>query len=163
MVELLPKQDVSFAVQSKNLQNMGKVGDSMTMLHDPTTKLLVRGLDASSAQHRAHAHNLANVNTPGFKRLYVPFDQVFKEAIKEHSIRMVKTHPGHLSTPKQQNGSLIPMEKDTQTAMRPDGNNVDVDREMTELAMNQLYYQALVQQVNERMGTVRYVINEGRR
>jgi flagellar basal-body rod protein FlgB len=142
---------------------MEKEGDLMTLLHDSTTRLLVRGLDASSAQHRAHAHNLANVNTPGFKRSYVSFDQVFREAIQSHGMRLAKTHPGHQSGSGQPHENPIQTEKDMQTSMRPDGNNVDVDREMTELAINQLYYQALVQQVNERTATVRYVINEGRR
>jgi flagellar basal-body rod protein FlgB len=47
--------------------------------------------------------------------------------------------------------------------MRLDGNNVDIDNEMTNLAANTILYNTLINQANSRISMRRYVINEGRR
>lgn len=57
----------------------------------------------------------------------------------------------------------IKIEQDTSRSMREDGNNVDIDNEMTNQAANSLMYNALISQVNSRIALERYVINEGRR
>lgn len=118
------------------------------------------GLDAAALRQRVHADNLANVNTPGFKRSFVQFKGVLENAASGKDLAV--TADGHI---RRSSGDFpgARVVTDTGTAMRPDGNNVDVDREMAELAMNQLYYHALSQQLGDRLGMLRYVINEGRR
>lgn len=120
--------------------------------------LLSDGLSEASLRHRVIANNLSNLNTPGFKRSHVLFGSILREA---GGLRPTATHPGHMAGKVRERGPVVV--KDTATSMRSDGNNVDLDREMTELAMNQLYYQALSQQLNDRLGGARYIINEGRR
>lgn len=122
---------------------------------------LSKGLDASSLRQQVHANNLANVNTPAFKRSVVQFEEILKNAAPGNQ-RFAVTAPGHIGrNSRGDSGALVV--KDTSTSMRTDGNNVDVDMEMAELAVNQLYYNALAQQLNDRLGMLRYVINEGRR
>ena len=41
------------------------------------------------------------------------------------------------------------------------GNNVDVDHEMAELAKNQLYYQAVVDRLNGKFSSLEKVIRGG--
>ena len=48
------------------------------------------------------------------------------------------------------------------TTYKPNGNNVDMDLEMAELAKNQLWFNALTERVNGKFNTLRTVINEGR-
>ncbi len=130
---------------------------------DGVTQKLIRGLDAASLQQRLHAHNVANVNTPGFKRSYVSFEEALKTAQKDRTLSFSTTHPKHLSFGQEAASVEAAVKVDHKTSMRPDKNNVDVDREMADMATNQLYYHALSQQLGERLGTIRYVINEGRR
>lgn len=122
---------------------------------------LTQGMDAAALQQRIHAHNLSNVNTPHFKRSYVEFAGVLNTSVQGRKMPAA-TNPGHIGAggEEPQKPRVV---RDTTTSMRSDGNNVDVDREMSEIAMNQLYYNALSQQLNERLGILRYVINEGRR
>jgi flagellar basal-body rod protein FlgB len=47
--------------------------------------------------------------------------------------------------------------------MREDGNNVDMDEEMTSLAKNAIMYNALVQKISGEFRKLKTVINEGRR
>jgi flagellar basal-body rod protein FlgB len=46
--------------------------------------------------------------------------------------------------------------------MREDGNNVNIDSEMTNQAANSLMYNALITQINNRLSNTRTVINGGR-
>ncbi|MEA3423138.1 MAG: flagellar basal body rod protein FlgB, partial [Bacillota bacterium] len=53
--------------------------------------------------------------------------------------------------------------EDASTSVKSDGNNVDIDIEMVNLAKNQLIYNTLVQQTAKKYSNLRYIINEGRR
>ena len=74
---------------------------------------------------------------------------------------MARTHERHLQPGSAADEPRVVTEK--QTARRIDGNNVDLEREMLELVDNQLRYNAYIQQVNSRLDSWRFVINEGRR
>jgi flagellar basal-body rod protein FlgB len=50
---------------------------------------------------------------------------------------------------------------DTSGAMRADGNNVDVDTEMSKLAKNQIYYQAVSEFMGDQLSNLKYVISGG--
>ena len=128
----------------------------------PVYMYLTKGMDAASLRQRIHSHNLANVNTPHFKRSYVEFESLLQKAGGQGKKVVATTNPRHIGS----GAAAVPSSRvvrDEATSMRTDGNNVDVDKEMTQIAMNQLYYNALSQQLNERLGIMRYVINEGRR
>lgn len=123
---------------------------------------LRKALEAAALRQRVIAHNLANANTPGFKRYYVTFEESLKSALRgEQGLRLYQTHPRHLpgSVPEVE----ARVEQDRFTTMRQDGNNVDIEREIVDLVMNSLNYNFAVQQLNGRLGMWRYVINEGRR
>lgn len=113
------------------------------------TELLYRGMDAAALRQRIIANNVANANTPGFKRSFVAFEESVRDALTRR-------------TPTPQ--SLQPkVQLDQSTSMRQDGNNVDIDHEMVLMAANGIRYQAMSQQLNDRFSMYRYVINEGRR
>jgi flagellar basal-body rod protein FlgB len=49
--------------------------------------------------------------------------------------------------------------RDTATSARPDGNNVDIEREMVQLVDNSLRYEVLSQYVGGFFGSLKTVIN----
>lgn len=113
------------------------------------TELIYRGMDAAALRQKIIANNVANANTPGFKRSFVTFEENVRDALA-----------GKLPSSKR----LQPkVQVDTSTSMREDGNNVDIDHEMVLMAANGIRYQALSQQLNDRFSMYRYIINEGRR
>ena len=134
----------------------------LNLLSGPVFMNLSQGLDVAALRQRVHANNLANVNTPHFKRSVVEFTDILKNVTAGES-GLAVTNAGHIGAEAFGNSGGARVLKDQSTSMRSDGNNVDVDREMSELAINQLYYNALSQQANDRIGLLRYVINEGRR
>ncbi|MDN5346741.1 MAG: flagellar basal-body rod protein FlgB [Clostridia bacterium] len=130
----------------------------------PTLLALEKALQTASLRQRTLAHNIANANTPGFKRSYVSFEEELRAALNlDPGLPLARTHPRHLPYPRSLADVRPEVRQDLYTAMRQDGNNVDIDREMVELAMNSINYSAAVQQLNQRLAMLRYVINEGRR
>lgn len=129
-------------------------------LDSPNLKLLEKGLDASSLRQRVLADNIANVDTPGFKRSDVDFQKVLAGAMNDSSqpLALKQTLPGHL--PGVNDSSQNAVVKDANTSLRNDGNNVDIDQEMTNIAKNELYYNGLTRALSEKMGILRSVIEE---
>lgn len=118
---------------------------------------LAQSLDASSLRHQVLSDNLANTNTPDFRRSDVEFSQVFNNV----KLSMAKTDARHLEHRKF--NSKISIVQDESTIMRNDGNNVDPDREMIFLLENQIYYQTMTDMLNRNLGLLRSVISEGGR
>jgi flagellar basal-body rod protein FlgB len=129
---------------------------------DNTYGLLKNALSASYIRQETLSNNIANVNTPNYKANRVIFEEELKKAISKSHIGMQATHQNHIggNVAQEIQAKII---KDKSTTMRNDGNNVDIDLEMANLAANQLLYNTLIQQTNSKISTLRYVINEGRR
>jgi flagellar basal-body rod protein FlgB len=104
--------------------------------------VLAQVLDAATLRHRVIAQNVANVNTPGYRRLAVEFEADMAKALAapggtEH----VKPHVVIEDGPE-----------------RVDGNTVDIDREMNALAKNALLYEAAATVVTSRVASLRAAI-----
>ncbi len=128
-----------------------------------TVNKLGVGLGRSSLRQAVLSNNLANVNTPGFKRSDVQSLNEFpKELQRASATRLRRTNARHLPgvAVDSQSFSVV---QDQSTTMRNDGNNVDPDRERVLLLENQLYYESLIDAVSRKLGQVRSVISEGRR
>ena|SRR5690554_6084587 len=133
------------------------------LLTDGTNHVLQLALDAAAERQRVSAHNLANVNTPDFKRQEVQFEEKLKAALfASPKLPLTKTHERHLPRPLALSELQHKVVTDNSTSMRSDGNNVDIDREMVQLSMNQLQYNAVTQVLNNRYGTLRYILQGGR-
>lgn len=132
------------------------------MFMTPAVYVLEKALDAATLRQRAIAHNIANINTPGFKRYEVSFEDKLRRALGlEAGLPLYRTHPYHF--PPAPTDITPEVSPDNSTTMRQDGNNVDIEREMVNLAQNSLNFNFAVQQLNGRLAMLRYVINEGRR
>lgn len=124
------------------------------LMADLTSAVIGKSLDACGVRHRIIADNIANVETPGFTRSEVTFESSLKQALE--------TTTGDDAMEKV--NELEPnVEADTLSPMRPDGNNVSIDKEMTDLTKNTLRYEALIQLMTLKGAQVRSAINEGRR
>jgi flagellar basal-body rod protein FlgB len=136
------------------------------ILFDSTLGSLERGLDAVSRRHQIVADNLANADTPGFKRSEVQFSVRLAEAL-HGGLRPtpVSTSAGHMAGGRTLDDGVFrfSVEKVNDTSGRPDGNNVDMESEMSTLAENTILYQALARQVSSRFALLRTAIFEGRR
>ncbi len=127
-------------------------------MKDLSYQVMKSGLDASSARQKAISSNIANVNTPGYKVSKVHFESELEKALDKTGRSMVKTHENHLggATASEVRGEIRVSDS---ISMDENGNNVDIDREMVDLAANEIYYSALIEQVNRKLSIMSHVIN----
>ena len=118
-------------------------------------------LDGSARRHEAIADNMANVNTPGYKRKEVAFQDKLKEAYlgDEPDVTLHQAHPRHISlgTGKPVKPSAYQV---NDTTMRNDENNVDPDRQMAKMSKNSMYYQGLSQFLSQQFRSVSTLIQD---
>ncbi len=121
------------------------------------------GLNRATLRHNVISSNLANSNTPGFKRSDVALDTGFsRELTRLRNPRLARTNAGHLPGATATSAQPFSVVQDNTYTMRNDGNNVDPDREQVLLLENQLYYESLTDAVSRKLGQLRTVIGEGR-
>ena len=133
------------------------------LVNTPTIDIGSRALSAASLRHEVLSNNIANVNTPNFKRSHVRFEDLLKQELglnDDPLMWVVRSHDRQFPIPFSGKARGV-IEQDATTNMRLDGNNVDIDIEMAEVAKNQLYYSALANALGGHISKLKSVINSG--
>jgi flagellar basal-body rod protein FlgB len=112
-------------------------------LFDVTTSALEVAVRGTEQRQSILANNLANVNTPGFKRSDVSFQDALSSALD-----------GGSADPATVDATAYTTSTDSSTSMRADGNNVDVDTESANLAKNQLLFDSVMAIDTKRLHTM---------
>ncbi|RJQ82971.1 MAG: flagellar basal body rod protein FlgB [Desulfobacteraceae bacterium] len=134
-------------------------------LFDGTIHLAEKALDWRARRHEVILSNIANADTPNYKA----FDLMVEEALsgevpKEGRVRLHRTDPDHIGAggPSDRLPRSVTVELSPQATLRGDGNTVDMDREMSVLADNQLNYKAATQILARKFGRLRSIIQGGK-
>ncbi len=114
----------------------------------PNLDLLARMLDASSLRGRVIQGNLANGNTPGFKRKVVQFEEQLAQALERN--------------PRQAQSLRPQVTNDEITPGKPDGNNVNMELEMNAMRENRLTFETFATILQSNLGLIDAAIREGR-
>lgn len=121
------------------------------------TDNLRNALDASWMRDEVINNNIANNETPNFKASKVEFESILKKQSEGSAELMKTTRDKHLGAAK---GYIEPkVVTDTSTAMRYDGNNVDIEQEQTQKAENAIYYYTLTNQLKKEYSRLKYAID----
>ncbi|KOF09899.1 flagellar basal body rod protein FlgB [Planococcus glaciei] len=123
---------------------------------------LERALSATALKQKVHAANIANVDTPNYKSKQVNFEAVLNEAAANQIMNSYKTNDKHIEFGGSTSSAKPRISTNHTTAFTQNGNNVDMDHEMAELAKNQLQYNALTERISGKFSTLSTVINGGR-
>ena len=111
---------------------------------DPQIDILAQMLDVAVVRQRVIAQNVANVNTPGYHRLEVLFEDALTRELSHNG-------PAGIS-------NLIPKTVAHIGDERADGNNVDIDQEMGRLNKNQTFYSTYMQILSNKLALMRSAI-----
>jgi flagellar basal-body rod protein FlgB len=109
-------------------------------------------LSWTSKRQQALSANLANQDTPGYRAKDYSFEQELA------TIETVATSPKHITPWEDPNPAR---QYEVGTTVKANGNNVDLEREMTEITKNGLQYITLVEYLNKKVRTLRTAITEG--
>ncbi|NLW56217.1 MAG: flagellar basal body rod protein FlgB [Firmicutes bacterium] len=112
------------------------------MLTTKTIANLTKSLNWAAERQKILAHNLANADTPNYKRRDLDFPQELRESMNK--LPLARTHPRHLTGQERPAGFTQP----EWGMVRIDRNNVDKEVEMVKSTQNVLYYQSLTQQLS---------------
>lgn len=117
--------------------------------------VLNRAADASWLRNNAIANNIANVDTPGYKRQDVSFEEEFRQALTRSCYTSLDGKVRDVSMSRLQ---ARPFTDYGGFSYRLDGNNVDIDQENIYLAENQLRYQGLMSGIQAEFKNLHTVI-----
>ncbi|WP_242620501.1 flagellar basal body rod protein FlgB [Senegalia massiliensis] len=125
--------------------------------------LMNTALDGYSKRNEAINNNISNVNTPGYKKNKVSFEENLKEQLNMgNSLKLNTTNSRHIGFKNKQINTDIKITKDNSYSTRNDGNNVNIDVEMANLTKNTMLYNAIARQVSNESKKIRNIIREGR-
>lgn len=119
--------------------------------------VLNKAAEASWTKNEIIANNIANVDTPDYKRKDLNFESLLSEALSTTS-----THTKNMDK-KVANLNLASLRPDVYTeystlSYRYDGNNVDIDTEQAYLADNQIKYYTLLDSMTHEFNRLKSVL-----
>ena len=99
---------------------------------------LKKALDVYADRHRVVAGNIANVQTEGYQAQEYRFEDLLSGA--DRRLQGARTHQAHLPLGRHDLDDAHGEVRQTGSAYDNGVNNVDIDREMSELSTNDLSY-----------------------
>jgi flagellar basal-body rod protein FlgB len=128
-------------------------------------KIQMESLSQRSRRNEIITGNIANAETPGYRAFGYDFEKQLQDlAASKEAVGVKTTDPRHFKNNfTSADGKIKP-----DVYVRPsesvdeDGNTVDMDSEMSQLAQNQILFRTAVETLNRKIGTLKYAINGGR-
>ena len=120
--------------------------------------VLNKAADASWLRNEAISNNIANVDTPNYKRQDVSFETELRHALRSSKYITLDQKVEALNSGRLSHIEPRTYLDHTGFSYRLDGNNVDIDTENVELASNQIKYNALIQSIDQEFKNIKSVI-----
>jgi flagellar basal-body rod protein FlgB len=127
------------------------------ILFGSTVRTLKSALDGLAAQQEIIGQNIANVDTPGYRAQKVDFKSTLRQAMNQTGkVVMKTTNSAHLQG--GQSADRIQISLREGGTSRADGNNVDIDVELTQMTETVVQYQALTQLISKKFAGIKNII-----
>jgi len=119
------------------------------MLESNHLQILERSLDAATLRHRTIANNVANIDTPHYKSKQVVFEEFLQQEITgiqgTSKLEAYRTDARHIPFTKGGLGAMPQIVSNPDQIVQNNGNDVDMESEMNQLAGNTIWYNGLTQ------------------
>ena len=120
--------------------------------------VLDKAADAAWMRNDAISNNIANVDTPNYKRQDVSFETELMHALRSSKYVSLDAKVEAINSGRLSHIEPRTYLDHTGFSYRLDGNNVDIDTENVELASNEIKYNALVQSIDQEFKNIKSVI-----
>lgn len=148
-----------FTILDKILRQMEKDWRYLAVdIFSGTIQTLEGALQRANVKQKVISNNIANVDTPNYKAKKVSFKNMLNE--ESSRIDATKTDYRHIDFKGSDSNYSIVSSK--QTSYQQNRNNVDIDQEMSEMAENQIQYQALVERISGKFNSLKTAITGGK-
>ena len=131
------------------------------LVFGPVYDTLQTALDGLALRQQVITRNLANVDTPGYQAQSVTFEEALQSAqnpSRQPALKLALTQPAHLVGTQLQPREPVSVGERQGGTERADGNNVDVDVELTQMAETGIRYQAMTQLLTRKYQNLRAII-----
>ncbi len=129
-----------------------------------TLDIMHRTMDVSMYRQQVLADNIANADTPNFKRSVVNFEAELKRALdsERHQprVRLAVSDPRHIRNDRTQSYRDVEPRRalDYLSTSDNNGNNVDIEEESMLLLQNQLRYNLLTRSISDQFSRINTVL-----
>jgi len=129
-----------------------------------TVAILQRSMDVASLRREVIANNIANADTPNFKRSTVNFEAQLKRALDDEKTTVrpeaFLTDPRHIGFDQKLDWQTVkPVRQlDYLTQSKNNGNNVDLQQELMEAEQNQMAYSLMAQAASNEFNQLNIVL-----
>lgn len=113
-----------------------------------------KALDVAWKRNEIISENIANVDTPGYKRKDVQFENYLNSELKHGST-------SNFNSKLSNNDGIRVVYDNINYSYRLDGNNVDIEREMAIMAENTIRYYTLINRISSQFNKIRTIIKGG--
>lgn len=124
-------------------------------LFGKTYNIIERSLQITKLRHGLIASNIANLDTPDYKAKEIDFDKALEDALEKRSVHMTRTHPLHFGITRSE---ALDCE-----ISHAEQSSVNIDKEMSNLAENNLRYQTSIEALLRKFSGLKHAIREGGR
>lgn len=108
------------------------------------TELLFKQLNFRAENQKVIATNIANLDTPGFKTKSLAFKNELEKSKEQQMLSLRTTHSSHIQTAQLQgNSKNYRVEEVKGLPEQNDGNNVNLDTQMSQMSQNNVMFSAL--------------------
>ena len=137
---------------------------SSSHLFSETISFLERSLNLRSRRHQVLAANIANLDTPNYKAFDLIIEEEFKKSAPGPAkIKLVRTQADHLPIKNRSMDRITLTRADEpEFSLRADGNTVDLDKTMGDLAENTLLFKTAAQIISNKFKALKEVIKGGK-
>lgn len=132
-------------------------------INDKTMQALQAAMKFRQLKQEVHAANIANAETPNYKAQKLDFEEALARALDtDGQMNMATSDSKHFNVGNGGFDNLEPeIYDDPNGVVNPNGNTIDRDKELAEMAENKLLYDASVQLINKKFGLLKYTVGSG--
>lgn len=120
---------------------------------------LQRMVDLAALRHKLLASNIANATSPGYQRRDVDFQKELSQALETRQVRPKITHPKHMVSERAAGAPKV--QRLTGGVNASEVSEVDVDKEMAQVAVNTLNYEIGMEFLSRTFRGLRAAIRGG--
>lgn len=118
---------------------------------------LYEQLNFRAEKQKVISSNIANINTPNYKTKELVFEDELNS--QTNTLKMKQTNSKHISTIDNKLSSINPQLLEVQGLQEQnDGNNVNLDNQMSEMSKNKVLYDAIQSSIRKDSKLFRSVI-----
>lgn len=108
------------------------------------TDLLYKQLNFRGERQKVISANIANIDTPKYKTKDLKFQDQLNASDNEYQLKLVRTNSRHMASFKDENSnSSMKLYEVNGLKEQNDGNNVNLDTQMSEMSKNSIMFSAL--------------------